>query len=382
MTTRLRSFTILFITILVALAVLVAWKAFWEPTPAPPNPHSTKPERTTEQTRLLLQKGWAVGDASLTAAEAEQLAQLDAMIDRSVAPLNEFFARTGRDGALPFAQRLLGWRGKWAFLKAQAGSAARERYHAMIHQEFALYLFKDEDLHRELVSAIERFLAELRAANNAVLMRVHGDITETLPELAEVLPHLRSEAAFASHFQQIAQKVLPGIAGQFRVMAGTDVASAILGTVAAKVLTRVATTVATRLGVSGTALGIGAGASVGTLGLSVVAAILVDAAIDQVMRVTGNAPDEKIARQVVASLNTLRDRLLDGDPDAWNALRALQDAAQDDSSSRVRERSAEVVGLIERSGNLGMKETMRLLYLDQVKLRREALRYSIEGGRP
>jgi hypothetical protein len=97
--------------------------------------------------------------------------------------------------------------------------------------------------------------------------------------------------------------------------------------VAAKIAQRVAVAVGARLGASAGVFGTSISSGWATLGISILAAIVVDMSVDWFAKLAGYDPVGQVAEKVEETLGQVQSLLIDGDPEAmqyYMKLRTLE----------------------------------------------------------
>ncbi len=342
----------------------------WHVLPLP-NPHKTI---AVDPARV---KAWEKVVPRLRQADESGAKASDQYLQR----IHEFFAEKKRcDRA--FAEDLLGWGGKWAFVKGKLTGDDGKNHQAFIQQAFRQHFFTDNDVKNLLQSVITGYLSELEGQENALLVTIRADLKEEdLPALQQQ-SILNSDKAFLGEYRKKLVQVSPLVGRDLKITIGREAVVWVGSDVAAIVTVRIASAVAVRLGVSGGILGTGAASGVATLGVGLLAGFVVDGVVDVVMRKAGYDPAGEIARQVSGMLGRIENLVLDGDPEAhgiYKQLRRMQDA---DSFSFVRGECRQNADRIDCGGSLGLRHELNRLQRLRNQLREAALKKLIlEGSR-
>lgn len=221
-----------------------------------------------------------------------------------------FFIK-GRTGARPFAEAMLSLRSKWALLRSKTlglvgGDDQAHLRH--LNEQFSKLVFSDAEFRSTIESAAVGYLAELQAAENELLVKVRADMADIA---LQTLPAARSDEIFQREFQRIAAQVAPAVAREMGMDAVRELSSLIAGEIAVTVLTNMAA----RLGVSSGLMLAGVGASWATLGLSIVAAIVVDQVVCWVAEEVRD-PAGQLEDRIHAQLADICRLVIDGDGQA------------------------------------------------------------------
>ena len=337
------------------------------------------------------------------APRIEQVAaETRAGAETSIGQVGEFFAER-RQGARAFAADILSLGGKWEFVRGKFETGSHERY---IEECFQRRLFRPDELKAAIESAVTRFVSEAQGRENRLLVDIRADLADGELAGQDYLPALHSEEEFHLRFQAVLEEILPILSRDVEAMVGREMVSFVASEIATQILTEIGTSLAIRLGLSGGILGTGAFTATASAGLTLIGGLLVDQAINWVMREAGYDPEGEIAAQVEASLARLESLILDGPtpadfPDYDFAANPLADPKfrvlllprgepiPDEAtmtalflefrSVQAREELARAAH--ERPGSLGLRNQLRRLDEGRSKLRKSALRRLIlEGG--
>ena len=236
--------------------------------------------------------------------------------ERYLRCLDEFFAEK-HSHARGFAEDVLSWGGKWAFVQSQMplfgddGKSHRE----YLRQAFERHLFSGPEFQSVVKSIVTAYLSELEGQENELLVAIRADLgDEDLPGVRD-LAALRSDEAFQGEYRKMLTDVIPVVGRELLITVGREAVVWVGADIATAVTTRVASAAASRLGVSGGILGTGAATGVETLGIGLVAGFVVDAVVDWVMRSCwGHDPEGDIARHAGAALDNIQQALRRGRP--------------------------------------------------------------------
>ena len=215
-----------------------------------------------------------------------------------LAPTNAFFdASAGR--ASHFADHLLSFSGKWKFMTTRfdGGDPAYNRW---VSGQVKEKLVDFADLEKLLEHRIARFIQEIEARENQLLLQLERDLLAR-PEFADFqFPSGENlHDAFNQRTEQLAREV------------GKDFAYDVGGLVATEIAAVVIARVATRLLVSGGILSTGAALSPESLGLTLVAAVAIDAVVSTIMNWISGSKSE-ITGHLKDTLYDMRNQIVWG----------------------------------------------------------------------
>jgi hypothetical protein len=296
---------------------------------------------------------------------------------RSAQQVSDFFAER-RQRARAFAADILCLSGKWAFIKGYFDSTSHEQY---LEECFQRNLFRSDELKTVIESAVARYVSELQGRENQLLVDIRADLQDGEMKAPERLPALNSETEFRRQYDAMLEKVLPIVSRDIGMTVTREVVSFVGSEIAAQIVMEHGVSLAARLGVSGGILGVGASSGIATFGVGLIAGLLVDMALDWVIRQAGYDPEGEIAAKVEQSLNQLESLILEGekaahkeyDDSRWNEWWSW--------SSADREAARGKAEAIEAGGSLGLKHQLQRLNELRSRLREAALRGLIlEGG--
>jgi hypothetical protein len=269
-------------------------------------------------------------------------------IDARLKPLADLFAR-GRQGARPFADEALSWNGKWQFVKGLVQGGRSHR--AYLSDAFGEHVFTPAELQAAMEASVRAYLDDLEASEGEMLVALRADLADA-DRPAELLPpHLRGDEAFRREYRELADRVAGDIRQDVGVTVGREVGLIVASDVAAQVALQAAKAAAAEMGVGAGVLGTGAVAGVATLGVGIVVGIILDYLIDEVFRMAGYDPAEKIAAKVRDSLNTMEAALV-RDPDllSWASKGALRRRLEEIHTERSKLRRETVGRLLSEGG--------------------------------
>ena len=294
--------------------------------------------------------------------------------------VKDFFADK-RERSRAFAEDVLGWAGKWQFVKGKLWRDDGKGHQVFMRQAFERHFFTARDLQELMQSVITAHLSELEGEESALLVAIRADLSDQdLPAL-RALSALKSDEAFRDEYRKMLDRVVPIVSRDMKVTIGREAVVWIGSDIAAAVTVRIASAVAVRLGVSGGILGTGAASGAATLGVGIAVGFVVDGAADWIMRQAGYDPAGEIAGKVSGTLMGIENMLLDGDPDAHRTYQKLLRLQDSDSVYFVRDECRRAANSIDAGGALGLRHELNRLRKLRMRLCEAALKKLVlEGG--
>jgi hypothetical protein len=243
---------------------------------------------------------------AIRARLSEADAKCQAAVDARLKPLTDLFAK-GRDNARAFADDALSWSGKWQFVK---GLADGGRSHQLYLSEcFARHVFSPDQFQAALEGVVRTYLDDVEAAEAEMLVRLRADLADSVRP--DALPSLlRSNEEFRKEYAQLARTVKEQVLADLGVSVAQGVVSAVAAECATQVVLQAARAAAAELGVNAGILTAGAGATVATLGVGLVVAVVIDYLIAEAFKWAGYDPAAEVADQVRQSLRRMEEALL------------------------------------------------------------------------
>ncbi len=318
---------------------------------------------------VLRRQAWDKVARHLTPADAASAAQ----IERSLQPIAEFITER-KPGVRTFAKSILSLKGKWQFIRSKLPTAEARQHLKYLDRMFSEQVFKPDELRAVIEQSVTEYTKSLTAIENRLLVECRADIRELDPRAAAMLPMIDSESAFAAEYKKMLDQAIADVTRDVKVGFSREVVSLIGGEVAAIVALRVGVAVATKLGVDAGILGAGAASSWATFGVGLAAAIVLDIAIDWLMKLAGHDPVGEVAKKVESTLDHMQMLLIDGDPEAIEDHRKLLHLAEHDPAANVRTKCRQAVATIENSGSLGLRHELWRIHSQRSALRETALR--------
>ena len=176
------------------------------------------------------------------------------------------------------------------------------------------------------------------------------------------------------------QKVMPILTRDLGISVTREVVSFVGSEIAATLVMEIGASLATELGISGGILGAGATSGAVTFGVGLVAGILVDMALDWVIRQAGYDPEGEVAAKVTESLDHLERLILEGDKKSRERYDSARFYSTWSWSSADRAASWAEAQAIESGGGLGLAHQLSHLNDIRSRLRDETLKGLILKG--
>lgn len=272
-------------------------------TPAPvaalPVDAAAKKKHDEEERRKI---AWKIIAPRIEIAQEEALKAVET---RTQQVLGFFAERQQRVPA--YAERVLSFRSKWELGKSKLPGTDKEAHTRFLKEEFSRIVFSEAELGQTVSGAAEDYVRDILAIENALLVKIRADLKD-MPECAAALPDLKTEAAFHERFA----KVVGGLSDKAGTDAKVDVGRLVGSEIAAAIAIRVGIAVASRLGASTAILGTGAAAGAETLGVSIVAGMIVDQIASWVIG-WYYKPEVEIGKKLSAELDGLSTLIVSGD---------------------------------------------------------------------
>ncbi len=294
---------VIFLGIALGIGGSIALRNMRTKTPAPavglPDDAAAKKKRDEEQRREI---AWKIIAPRIESAQEEALKSVEMRTQQVLG----FFAE--RQQRIPaYAERVLSFRSKWELGKSKLPGTDKEAHTRFLKEEFSKIVFSEVELGQAVTGAAEDCVRDVKAIENALLVKIRADLKD-MPECAAVLPDLKTEALFHERFA----KAVGGLSDKAGADAKVDVGRLVGSEIAAAIAIRVGVAVASRLGVSTAILGTGTAAGAETLGVSIVAGIIVDQ-IASWMIGWYYKPEVEIGKKLSAELDGLSALIVNGD---------------------------------------------------------------------
>ncbi len=255
------------------------------------------------------QAAWDKIAPRLSSAEQTSLNAREKYAER----VKAFFADR-KKAARRFAEEALSLSGKWAFVRANLPWADRDGHNRFLRESFERMVFSGQEIKELIESCVRGYLSELEGIESTLLVEIRADLSDNELAQSDLLPALGSDETFHRAYAQMVDRVLPVVQLDMGVTVTREVSTFIAADIAANISLRILTVVSERLGLSAGILGGGAALSVETLGVGLVAAVIVDRVVDFVLHRAGYDPEGDVANKVCEALNKVEAALLDGEP--------------------------------------------------------------------
>jgi hypothetical protein len=310
----------------------------------------------------------------------------EAEIDRSLNALNTFFEM--RKARTPeFAKAVLSLRGKWTFIRGKISTlggilsqtGVDDEQLRFLQEQFEACVFKPDDLKAATEFCVRSYLTSTQRSETGLLAAIRTDLGN-MPSGETAIPALRTETVFQREYQEMLKRVIPEVPSSIGGDLALKVAAFVAGEITKDIAVRVLVAVATRLGVTAGLVSGGAASSWATLGIGLIAAIVVDIAFDRIAGLAGYDPVDQVAAKVNGTLDQVRSLLVDGDPEKVKEYANLRKVQESDPRPDVRMASKQKADSIEKSGDLGLRHALRKLQQARSTMRRGALRRLVLNG--
>jgi hypothetical protein len=201
-----------------------------------------------------------------------------------------------------FADSILGFQSKWKLVLDKLPWNDKDRHDRFLKDQFEEHIFSSEELESAVRQAVKERLNQVRDIESQMLIGIRADI-EGLPELAQIESldagelELRFQQAIAQASQVVSQDL------------SSNIESQLVSLVAGEVMAQVAI----RMGVSAGILSTGAASGWATLGIGLVAGILVDQLVTRIWD-WWSEPEVELQYQVSKQLSLVHDLICKGEP--------------------------------------------------------------------
>lgn len=206
------------------------------------------------------------------------------------------------DNVPAFADSILGFQSKWKLVLDKLPWNDKDRHDRFLKDQFEEHLFSSEELESAVRQAVKERLNQVRDIESQMLIGIRADI-EGLPELAQIesLDASELELRFQQAIAQASQVVSQDLS--------SNIESQLISLVAGEVMAQVAI----RMGVSAGILSTGAASGWATLGIGLVAGILVDQLVTRIWN-WWSEPEVELQYQVSKQLSLVHDLICKGEP--------------------------------------------------------------------
>jgi len=218
-----------------------------------------------------------------------------------------------------YSESILGWKSKWNLILDKLPGNDQDRHEQFLKQQFEQKIFSPEQLEAAVKQAVRERLVQVRDIENQMLIGLRADI-EGLPDLEQL------DGQSANEFESRLQSALV----QASEVVSKDLSSTIESQMVSLVAGEVMAQVAIRLSVSAGILSTGAASSWATLGIGLVAGVVIDQIVTRIWD-WWSEPEAELSFQISNQLNLVHDLICKGDSDSeglngrfnkWNAQRS------------------------------------------------------------
>jgi hypothetical protein len=242
--------------------------------------------------------------------EAAHSASKKALFDAN-ARLHDFLWER-RDRSRAFATEALSLRSKWELAKSKLPGTDSDGHLRFLRRRFEEVVFSQKELADVIQSAVEEYVEKLRGIENELLVALQADLGEQ--ELAALGCDLRfnTDGDFMKEYARSLQVVADATARDLGATVGREVVTWVAADLVTKVGVSLVTNLAGRLGVSAGILSAGAASTVATLGIGLVAGVVIDALLDWLLLELGYDPVGDVQDEVDLALSEFEQVLLYG----------------------------------------------------------------------
>ena len=275
---------------------------------------------------VVRQEARTLARRHLGAASEQSAACVGAHLPR----LDRFFMEAKRRTP-DFAADALSIGSKWRLLVDGLPFTNGDRHQRFLRSKFEEHLFAPETLEKLVRQTVERFLQDLEAIDNDMLVKLQLDLQE-LPSVLKIqtLDKASLQAAFRKSLEEVGERV----AGKLRDDVAVELVSLVVGEVLAQA--------AVRLGVSAGILGSGAAYGWVTFGAGIVLGLVVDQLISWAWDWWAD-PRGEVAALLNDRLDEIHRLIVEGEGPNKGLRQRLEELTQ----ARSQVRSQAIMALIE-----------------------------------
>ena len=245
---------------------------------------------------------WKIVAPSLEIAHKETLAALT-LRTRQV---SDFFDERQKN-LHTYAKRAFSYKSKFAADFGMWSALGKDRHAKFLKDKFAKIVFSEVDLAKQITRASEDYVRDVNAIENALLTKVRADIQD-FPECAAILSAINTDELFRERFAAMTKQLSQSVQTDVQV----DVGMWVGGEIVEFVAIQVGKAIAARLGVSAGIVGTGTVMAPETLGVSLIAAVVVDQLIGWVVGYFHD-PVAEIESKLQKQLKKLSTLIVNGD---------------------------------------------------------------------
>ena len=308
------------------LLLIIIFKSLWPKTQPPGSQPTTSPSASDGnapvppiEAQAIRQKAWHKIRPRLDAANRASEDEIERCVER----VDEFFDQR-KKGTPAFAEKVLSLKGKWQFIHSRLPKSDASEHLKYLEEQFGEHVFKPEDLKNAVESSVAGYVKAVQGIENQLLVNCRQDISDSDPLAQRLIPQIKSQKDLGDEFQRLLDVVSADVSRDLRFTVGREVVVFAGAGIAEAIFTRVGAALATELAIDSTLATVGTMSSVQTLGISMVAMIVVDIAVDWLEKLAGHDPAADVAAKVDGTLDKIESLLVDGDPEAIRVYRRLR----------------------------------------------------------
>lgn len=227
--------------------------------------------------------------------------EIQGLADRGYPAIEILFSKA-YNNVPAFADSILGFQSKWNLVLDKLPWNDKDRHDRFLKDQFEEHIFSSAELESAVRQAVAERLNQVRDIESQMLIGIRADI-EGLPELAQIesLDASELELRFQQAIAQASQVVSQDLS--------SNIESQLISLVAGEVMAQVAI----RMGVSAGILSTGAASGWATLGIGLIAGILVDQIVTRIWD-WWSEPEVELQYQVSKQLSSVHDLICKGEP--------------------------------------------------------------------
>jgi|JI7StandDraft_1071085.scaffolds.fasta_scaffold111825_1 hypothetical protein len=200
-----------------------------------------------------------------------------------------------------FSKTALSFASKWRLIADSVPYTKGDRNEIYLREEFESIVLRSSDLEDAIQESIASFLQEIRSIENQMLVELRADLDD-FPQVD--WSKWKDDETLREQFDIAIATAMESSNTDFKNAVGSQLISLIAG--------EVLTQVAVRVGVSAGILGTGAASGWATLGIGVVAGIVIDQVVSTVWKYWDN-PETELTEQIQSQLSNLQRLICEGD---------------------------------------------------------------------
>lgn len=200
-----------------------------------------------------------------------------------------------------FSKTALSFASKWRLIADAVPYTKGDRNEVFLREQFESTVLRSSDLEDAIEESIASFLQEIRSIENQMLVELRADLDD-FPQID--WSKWKDDETMRQQFDIAIATAMDSSNTDFKNAVGSQLISLIAG--------EVLTQVAVRVGVSAGILGTGAASGWATLGIGVVAGIVIDQIVSTVWKYWDN-PETELTDQIQSQLGNLQRLICEGD---------------------------------------------------------------------